>query len=334
MADLEGYYQLLTKIRKDPLGHVGFNSMIGNAELLTRFLGAEHLLTTDSGAIGEHNAPEIARCGGLLEYNAGYTLRGESSYLTYDSNPATGEVLMAVTSGKLNSGRIAVQVQNCSESGLTVPALTICEILSATSIKFYSFAMGGSLGTGNPTFSLQDASFAVMAQSDPLADTSFTALTASARRGIGLRGSSLWDPFVQRTSDLYGALDAFHNPSTGAHDDVRVPVAVAHIKTVSGTPSIVTADSIGISSVTDLGVGQTRVTLSSAVTNFCIPFVTCDYKRFDGGAATDWYQAVTPYSKLTNDDVEVYTYKQADADGAWTAADCDFWLVVHPATSS
>lgn len=338
MATIDGYVNMITRARKDPLGPSVLNDFFANGDLLAKFLGQEHLLTSANGDIGEHNAAEIPRCGALAEYTGpgapAYTLRGASDYISYGSNPGSGELRLTVTSGKLTTGRLVVQVQNCSESGLTKPCWTLAKELSATSIQYISQTLSSAMGSGNGiATTTENPHILTMISSDPLSNPMFSNVTPSLsglpRRGMGLRGQSLWNVMVQRSGDLYGAFNAFHSTATGAHDDRRIAKACGHLTYAPTTYTAVANHSVGLSTITRLGAGQVRVALSPTFSGTAYPFVMVDYARGNGGAATDIYCAVTPYSKMSSAQFEVYLYKYDAASPGWNAADTDFWVTVH-----
>lgn len=331
MAVLDGFYSLPTRVRKDPLGPSTINGLESNAELLTKLLSAEHLLTNTNGAYGEHNAREIARASAQVAYSAGYTLGGSEAYLSLAGghNPAVGTLILTVTSGKIPVGKVAVQVQNMSESGLVKPALTIANITSATTITYYNSYLSSALGAGN-TWTAEDANFHTAIYSEPQVDGAFSGSMSPTRRGLGLRASTFWDPLIQRTGDLYFTFDQFHTPSSGAHDDMRIAKAVGHMEYSGGAYRVVSSShNEGIGSITTVGTGICRVGLSPALTSPISPFVMVDFARNNGGSAGDVYVACTPISTVSTTQVEVYLYKYDFATDTWARGDTDFWLVVH-----
>lgn len=331
MAELDRFFQLSTTVRKDPLGPVRLNSLGLNAELLTQLLSSEHLITTTNGALGEHNAREIPRAAARVAYSAGYTLSGSEAYLSLAGghNPAVGTLVLTVSANKLTTGRVAVQAQNMSESGLTKPALTIANITSATTVTFYNSYLSSALGAGN-TWAAEDAGFYTTLNSEPLSDGIFATSLTAALRGQGLRASSIWDALIQRTGDIHQTLDQFHTPSSGAHDDMRIAKAVGHIEFSGGGYRVVSSThNTGIGTITTVGTGICRVGLSPALTTPISPLVMVDYARNNSGAAGDTYVACTPVSTVSTTQVEVYLYKYDFSTDTWARADTDFWLVVH-----
>lgn len=331
MASADGFFELPTRVRKDPLGPGYLNGLEINAQFLTDLFQAEHLLTNANGAYGEHNAREIARASAQVVYSAGYTLGGSEAYLSLAGghNPAVGTLILTVTAGKLTSGKVAVQAQNMSESGLVKPALTIANVTSATTVTFYNSYLSSALGAGN-AWTAEDANFHAALHSEPQLNPLFSSTLTAALKGRGLRAAAVWDELIQRTGDLYYVHDQFHVPSSGEHDDMRIAKAIAHIEYSGGAYRAVSSShNEGIGSITTVGTGICRVALSPSLTAPVSPFVMVDYARNNSGSAADFYVACTPLSVQSTTQVEVYLYKYDTATDTWARADTDFWVVVH-----
>lgn len=348
MPLVDGYFDLPTKVRKDPLGPGYLNTVIANEEFLTRWFGAEHLLGTGTGAQGEHNAAEIPRSAAVLTATGGppatsYSVNCQDGYLSLASTPNPGDLRLALDNAcGATFGKMVVQTQ-CLSSAFQVsggidyylPGFNYVDIISATDIRVYTVQITylGSPHSSTELWNVGRTNLALAVYSEPIVDTDFTnGLAAAPVRNQSLRNAALWNKLVQRDGDLRQAF-TFAHTAAGAHNDFRVPWGSEHITWDGAAYAAVAAESDGpgIDSITRAGVGRLKVFLNTSYGGSAFaPFINVDYARSDGGSASDILIATCPLSLFDGDAFEVRIFKYNLNTGPyWEPADADFFLTLH-----
>ncbi len=327
------------RVRKDPLGNVGYNRLLDRFRWVESLFGREHMLSNapgGSGFAGEHNAAEIPREVGSCYLTAGPTGNKEGfRYATSVLWSGTGLIQLGIDNTLYPSAtQMALQVQNCSENGANKPCITSAKIASTSVIEFYSKKLTSALGAGN-AWAAEDAPFcaAIHAPSLPGGTRAVEGLAKN-------RGDWLTDPStdlnqqVQSDADLRAkfladSVGATHT-TAGVHVCREVARAWASISYSAGAYRILDSSARNpCTTATTLGTGICRLTFTNAWALSAQPFVMTNYAVSNGGAIGDIYVNSTPRSLITTTTVDIYLYKYDPVALTWARGDTDFFFVIH-----
>lgn len=333
---MDSFPPWVAKVRNDPLGAAGYSRLAieryrWNEETYVK----EHLLVAgaSAGAIGEHNAPEVPREVGSVELVGGPAYTNHNfRYATSCTRTALGTATLNLNSAPYaNVSSMAVQVQNCSESGINKPCLTGHLISSTSAIVFYNEYLSSALGAGQ-TWAPEDTNFCVAIHGPPLG--------SGARAGLGpgkQRGDFLTDYNTDHNLNLAAELalrSAYlvEHDSAGEHinREVARTWASVGVRSGGGVYDLLDTSARLPLTVSRPGAGICRLTTATAWSLDAQPFVTPDFQRLNGGVEEDIYVSVTPRSLITTTTIDVYLYKYTPGSpGTWARADTDFFVAVY-----
>lgn len=321
----------LARVRNDPLGPQGYGRVaIERPRWLHAALKEEHIVAVDSvGTAGEHNAPEIPREVGSVAYTGpGYTLH-DFRYANSATKTGTGTLTLDLDSAPYSDiYSMAVQIQNCSESGTSKPCLTSYVIVSTSSIGLYSQKM-----TGSNVWAAEDADFCIAVHGSPVGSTRLE-YPGAKQRGDFLTDDALIDIniAIQSDADLRAAFLAEHT-AAGLHTNREVAQAwvSAGVRSGGGAYDVLdTGTRNPCAGLSRLGAGICRATFTTAWVLDAQPFVTADFMRLNGGSEGNVFCTVTPRSLISTTTVDIYLWKYtAGSPGTWALTDTDFFMAVH-----
>lgn len=323
----------VNRVRQDPLGPVGANSLLalhGFAE--KQVFAPRHLVGLDYGVhAGEHNQAEVPRDVGDVYYPAGATM--EAAKYAAVTHTATGEVKLTFSGFTFptlwDSPSISVQATSMSENGINKPATIGTQIVGNNDIRFYTHYLSSALG-GNATWSAEDAPFAFAIHGTPRSQRSPLVLPPAWQRGSGLRHPE-FNLMLQASADLWANFGAEHSQSTGLHATRRYPKGYVHLgwNGVATYSKLENDPNNPATTITRVGQGHVQVNFTTAWTLPLQPFFAVDYQRTAGLATNKAWVIVAPYSLQTTTRCELYIYSYDVAGNAWNRDDTDFWLSVY-----
>lgn len=306
-----------TKARKDPLGAETLNLLRQNILTIDAFHGVEHDYD------GQHNALEVARTQGYVNYSSGYTLSFFNANAASVASGSTGEVTITLASGKFTTGMLAL-VSPASEDGANVPVRAGVEMPNATTLKVYLKKLA-SLG-GN-SWSATDCPFDLGIWSPPYPNSApLISPLAEWTRGETVRGYSRWSAYPTSQGQQAKALGLEHDGS-GFHN----------VRTIAKDTSLVTWDGAAYALENDLGyfasvsrtsTGIVEITWSKSISDYSI-FVDCDYARAGGGSIGDFNYAQSPVGGRGSTTCTIYLYQYNYSANTWARVDCDFFVSLH-----
>jgi hypothetical protein len=318
-----------TRVRKDPLGAVGWDSLTQ----LFRFteqqnLGVEHIIGSGSHA-GEHNAPNIPRDVGNIHSNA----IGVKVYSSLGSHPATGEYRLTFSGYSWSTlwdfPSISLQVAAMSEDGNNKPCLVVANPVANNDFRFYPWKLSSALGAGN-AWVAQDADFAWCIHGTPRPIGTPEVLAPLKMKGETLDDVTVND-LITAEANLFAKFGQYHSQTDGHHQALVVPKAWAYLGW-NGSTSYSAVDhdpSNPTTVITRVGQGHVQVSFTTAWSLPTLPFFSADFPRKSGGSPGKPYVICTPYSAQTSSRVELYIYSY---DGTnWGRDDTDFFLTVYGA---
>lgn len=325
------------RVRKDPLGPTGYYELaLQRYRWVERLHGLEHIQTPGAvGTAGEHNAIEIPREVGSVYVVGGpaYAIEG-FRYATGATRSALGTLTLDLDSSPYATiNDMTVQVQSCSETWATKPALTSFVIQDTSTIAFYSQALAA---LGGNTWAAEDADFCVAIHGPTLGGLGWLPISAAHIRGESVTEASTdLNATIQADVDLREMFLAEHD-SAGDHTSREVAKTWAHIGVHAGGgvyDVLASSPRNPCASVTYVGVGHARLNFTNAFTLSAQPFVQTDFQRLNSGSESDIYASGTPRTQIFTDggavQLHVYIYKYDPATDTWAAADADFFVVVH-----
>ncbi len=326
----------LTRVRKDPLGANGYSALLSRFAWAQSLLAKEHLLADGAvGTAGEHNAAEIPREVGSCYITAGPTGNAQGfRYATGATRSAGGTMQLAINSALYPfAEQIALQVQNCSEAGITKPAITSAKIISTSQIEFYSKSLTSGLGAGN-AWAVDDANLCVAIHGPPLRTGLGGVQGIAKAKGDWLTEDAAdWNAQVQADLDLRSKFleDGIGGSHSAAGDHLCREVAktFADVYYSGGAYRIRSTSSRNALAASTLGTGICRLTNTTPWTLSAQPFVMTNYAASNGGLVTDMYANSTPRSLITTTTIDIYLYKYDQVAKTWAHADTDFFLTVH-----
>lgn len=330
------------RVRKDPLGSVGYNRLLERFRWGEMLFAKEHLLADAPGGqgfTGEHNAPEIPREVGSI-----YTIGGPA--LAFEGfRYATGVNLSATGTAQLNLDnsvypsvdQMALQVQNCSESGLNKPCITTAKFNNTGQVELYSKYLTSALGAAN-AWAVENANICV-AVHGPKLPGGLSAIEgiAKLRADWLTQAAADWNAQVQvdatlRAKFLVDLVGPTHT-TAGVHVCREVGRTWADIYWDSGVAYRIrdTSSRNPCNTVTRVGLGHVRLTFS-AWTLSAQPFVMTNFAASNSGLVTDIIVSSTPRSLITTTTIDVFLYKYDAGAMTWARYDADFFIVVHAGT--
>lgn len=337
---MDSFPPWVTRVRKDPLGPVGFNQLTAERfRWVEKMFGQEHLLEAGAsvGTAGEHNAAEIPREVGSVYYAAGPTYSAHDfRYATGVTRNGVGDVSLNLDSDPYpNIYQLALQVQNCSESAINKPTSTGYVVVSTSEVRFYSYVLTSGLGAGN-AWAAEEADFCVALHAPPLPVGANSTLGTSKHRGDFLTDDAAdWNATVLADATIRDNFGQGHD-ATGSHDVREVAKGWGRIGVRSGGGAfdiLETGTLNPIAGVTRPGIGIAEITFTTAFTLSAQPFVELDYARNNGGTEEQVFAGGTPRSFIFTDGgavkLRVYTYEYDTGALTWARADCDFFIAVH-----
>lgn len=331
---IDSFPPWIPRVRKDPLGPVGYNELINQYRWAESLFGVEHILGT-----GEHNAAEISREVGSVYITAGPTANKEGfRYATGATRSAAGTVQLAIDSTKYDvTSQMALQVANCSENGINKPCMTTALIISTSQIEFYSKYLTTPLAAAGNAWAVDDAHFVAALHGTPLARGAIASVTGYHVKGetfsdLGayLLGTPKgWNPYVAADAGLRSAFVAEHS-TAGVHINREVARTYASIYYSGGAYRIRDSSTRNpCSAVTTVGTGHCKLTFTNAWSLSAQPFLMVDYARSNSGAQGDIIVGVTPRSLISTTEVHYYFYKYDTAALTWDRYNTDFFTVIH-----
>lgn len=337
---MDSFPPWVTRVRKDPLGPVGYNQLTAERfRWVEKMFGQEHLLAdgTSVGTAGEHNAAEIPREVGSI-----YTIAGPSfalegfRYATGVTRNGVGDVSLNLDSDPYpNIYQLALQVQSCSETLVNKPTSCGYVVVSTSEIRFYNYYLSSALGAGN-TWAAEEANFCCAIHAPPLpAGTPNTIGVSKHRSDFFTDDSADWNAHVLADAKIRDDFGQGHG-STGSHNVREVAKSWGRIGVRSGGGAfdILESSTLNpIAGVTRPSVGIAEVTFTNAFTLSAQPFVEFDYARNNGGTEEQVFAGGTPRTFIFTDGgavkLRVYMYEFDTSALTWARADCDFFVAVH-----
>lgn len=317
------------RARGDALGAPSLNVTAKNMELLVRALLIEH---GHPGASSKHNALEVPRCLGGMEYTGGaYTQRNFNAVRLTHTRLAAGslEIEFDATNYYNVSNQPQQMLVNVNGDGPeTKPHMAMVDWSNDAALPvIYIKKLSSALGSGD-MWGATDANIDVALFALPFPNDSTSYLTPaqfSFGQGEGLRAEddALTNirGLVKNQGIWLSHLDEGHT-TAGVHDLIEFPVEQGTITQSGGTYSL-DADA-DFASVTKLATGQVEVTLNTTATSTVKmhPFVMADNSAGSGRIIANARSYGSPANK-----VRVYIFEW-DGTG-WIRADADFFLSVH-----
>lgn len=321
-----------TRVRKDPLGAVGYNRLLERGRWAEAQFLAEHISTDVGSGAGEHNAAEVPREVGSVYVSAGPTYNLEGfRHATGVTRPAAGAFAVALDSNLYTStNTMTAQLQNTSERGINKPCLSSFVITSTSEIIVCQQYLTSALGAGN-AWATEDDSFVMAIHGAPLTVGLPGTLGIKKQRGDELSETSTdYNAQVQFDAALRAKFLLDHT-AAGLHANREVAQSWANVGIKSGGGDVVllSTGTRNPLSASYIGAGQIRVTNTTPWVLSAQPFVMTDYQRDNSGAESDIYVACCPRSSITTTTVDIYIYKYDTGAKTWARADTDFFIVVH-----
>lgn len=320
----------IAKVRKDPFGAGSFNRIVSGYQWSESLFAREHILGS-----GEHNAAEIPREVGSVYITGGPTANIEGfRYARSVTRMALGTTSLELDPTYYDSiTKMALQLQNCSEAGLTKPSMTSAIIMGTDEVQFYSKTLTSSLHTpGTNTWVEEDADFCVAIHGSPLPTGPTASVPIIHGRGETFTDTTNdWNAQVVADAGLRGAFIAEHS-AAGVHTNREVAQSWADIGVIGGGGDYEVVDTSFRNeclSVTYVGIGIVTLTFQNLWTLSAQPFVMPNYQRVNGGDPKDVYVICTPRSEITTSEITCYIYKYDFAMKTWDRADTDFFIAVH-----
>lgn len=325
MAD--SFETWVARIRKDPLGPQGLNQLGSGYKWNEQNFNREHILLT-----GEHNAPEIPREVGSIDYSGGggTIAKKDFRHATAVSNPATGQQRLTVPATAYPAGYIqtSMQVQNCSETGSSVPCIAHAIFTSGTQVDVYTQKLNNALGAGN-TWAVENSPVSLALHGQPIPYGQSAAEMSMKVRGDFLTDESAqWNAHVAADAGLRKAFLVEHQTS-GIHKNREYAISYGHVTWDGATERVVGGGRNSPASVLRVSQGRYTVTLTSAVTLSMQVFLSVDYARTNGGTDSEIWVACTPYSAITTTTFGVWLYTFNTGTNQWARGDTDFFFVAH-----
>ncbi len=321
------YKKLPAYARKDLLTGGAYGQLRTNGYLMERVHGLEHLTT------GEHNTPLIARTLGTVLVAAGptYSLSGFNSDASLGSshNPAVGQLVLTLASGRCEKDRGAIMVQSAGNDSDTRPEVAWARWFDDRRVEVFTTYWNGTLGVAGGSWAAggSDSAFHVGVHGRTLPRS--TPLDWGAplqQRANGLRVSSA-NPLIQASADVQAAMDATH--TDGVHDAREIAKAWAHVQWNGSTFDIAdqecsdTFDGARFTAfdLTATGIINCKFQSSLASTGYQV-FVDVDYSR-QVGASSDYYLCSVPANEHAVGSFNLYFYTQA-FDGGFSPP-LEYW---------
>lgn len=337
MAAVDTFPSWVAKVRNDPLGFAGYNTLIQRYRWAEALLAREHHLTsfTASGTgvsgAGGHNAIEIPREVGGVHFTAGAYALEDFRFCQSTTKPAVGACTLNLDADVyLDADQIVVQATNMSETGINKPVITSHVVSASSAVTFYHQYLTSALGAGN-AWAAEDANFCAALHGPPLPRGANAAAGTIKQRGNTLTDVSTdYNGLVQADADLRAKFLLEHD-SAGNHIAREVAQSWAHVEVQSGGGVYrrLATGTRNALTVSRPGLGICRLTNTTAWTLSAQPFVMLDYQRANGGALEDAYVVCAPRSLVTTTTLDLYIYKYDFATDLWSRADTDFFVAVH-----
>lgn len=324
------------KVRNDPLGAAGYNTLIARQKWAEALFLAEHISTDVGGGAGEHNAAEVPREVGSVYVAGGPTYLKEGfRHATGVTRPALGTFAVALdTNVYTNSAQMTVQVQNTSERTLGAggkPCISTFTITSTGEIQVCQKYLTTALGVAGNAWAAEDDSFVMAIHGAPLTVGLPGTTGILKQRGDELSDVSTdYNATVQFDADVRAKFLLDHT-AAGLHSNREVAQCWANVKVRSGGAAfdIVETGTRNALTVSRPSIGIARLTNTTAWVLSAQPFVMVDYQRSNGGAASDVYCAVCPRSSITTNVVDVHLFQYTAGTNVWARADTDFYIAIH-----
>lgn len=318
------YQPIIARARKNPLGPALLNHLAEN------FFSVHDAFRYGHNPDGTHNSLDIPRGVALVQYSAGYSLQGNSSTISSVSSSGTGVVTLTLAADKFSTP-MAVAAYPCANDQEAKPALIACEVVSATSVKFYLQSLSSALGAGN-AWALTDYTFSVAIHSAPYAftGTPFSVPTAAARGEFLGAEAARYNRLVTNDGALRKAFTLEHT-AAGEHSVREVAKAWAHVKW-NGTALSLVANSTNVTSVTRASQGDATVNFDTLTEPFQV-FVEYDFNRNTSPAGNfdTIYAGGAPDGNHNPTSVRVMTYAYDFSAKTWSRADTDFFISIYGA---
>lgn len=304
-----------TKAWKDPLGPTTLRQHADNLDWLRWLAAKEHIVSS-----GEHNAWEVPR---VTRRISGTTVSPASSDITAVTNPSAGRYVLTLAGGRFTSD-VRARVNVLGDG--TKPYLATVAVLSATSVEVYTKKLSTALGVAGNVWALANVDFDISLHSAPLAQTAWNSLPVLWSRGDYFDDRATgWNTLVQECAEIQRVLAAAHTAATGVHNVREVAKKSGKVAYDSGVPTyrIVGGD---LSSATRTSAGIAAVTHTSYTTPINA-FVGPDYSRYSSGSSSAEFimNAVQTSATVTT----VYMFQWDTVNLWWTAADADFFMLIH-----
>jgi hypothetical protein len=307
------------RIRKDPLGFSGFNTVNENQA------SNERLMLVDHTPDGLHNSLEVPRAVGLIRYTGGaYVIHSSSSsFISSVATPATGTCTITLTADVFQTP-MAVRITPMDSTGDSLPWLPTHEVVSATSIKVYLKKLSALSGD---TWNNTDGSFAISIHSAPYY-SSATPLTRPSDLVRGAtRAAATWDPLIENQAKLRSYQSTEH--TAGVHTSKHFPIGYAYWAS-SGSGALSTRYNVSSAAV---GGTTGQVTLTLPGSTYTAPFpVMCHPGLAPFFAIDVALVSCVPEDELTATNVNVYSY-YLHPSGTWLRVPgCDLGIQLHRGT--
>lgn len=334
---VDSFPKWTAKVRKDPLGANSYARLLDRFRWSESMFAREHLLKDGMsvGTAGEHNSSEIPREVGSVFITGGPTGNSQGfRYATGATRSALGTIQLAINPLAYPfTQQMALQVQNCSETGINKPCVTSANIVSTSRIDFFSKDLTSALGAGN-AWAAEDANFCVALHGPPFRTGDIAIGGVSKIKGDWVTDDAAdFNAQVQADADLHAKFlaDGIGNShsAAGVHLCREVAKSYADVFYSGGAYRIRSSSARNPFSVATLGAGICRLTATNPWTLSAQPFVMTNYAASNGGLVTDIYANSTPRSLITTTTIDVYLYKYDAGANTWAHGDTDFLLTVY-----
>jgi len=328
---MSNYQAITAKVRKNPLGPPTINQLGYNLGHVQALALAEHR------SDGEHNAAEVMRATGVVQYSAGYTLplgySNSDATLATGHNPAVGSLILTLATDRFGTQMVPRVLPTC-DGEAPIPAITGVKIISATQVEFFTKALTSGLGGGN-AWAAADRTLFTGIHSTPLARGAALPGPLLKARGNHLTEQSTdWNRHVLDVATLRKNLLAGHI-SSGEHNVEEVARGLALVKFDGTDIDCVYREGLSFTA-TRIGVGVYDVEfdgLGSSAWCFATPLWSdTDLTSSPAPSPSDCFIVNAGEAQCTDTKVRLCLFKYDFGAETWDLADADVLVTVHAET--
>lgn len=323
------YLSIPTKVRKNPLGPVTVNQLGYNIGHVQALALTEHRDT------GEHNAIEVMRSSGVLQYSAGYTLplgfREGDVTLETGHNPAVGTVILTTDSARYGTQMVPRVLPTC-DGEAPLPAITGVKLVSATEVRLFTKALAA---LGGNTWAAADRTLFAGIHSTPLSRGTALAGPLIKARGDALTQQTTdWNRQVQNVGTLRSNLLVGHDQD-GNHNVEEIARAIVLVKWDGTDIDAVFREGPGAN-----GVVATRVSIGvydiefDALGSSTWCFASAHWSDTDTTSSplpspSDCFLVNAGEAECIDSKVRLCIFKYDFSADTWDLADADLLVTIH-----